>query len=387
MDDSKDAPARKRSRLTDFFLALLVIAALLGFTWYISTPEQQFAYLKLLGFGQDDLPSSPAKNELPPLKIERLVRYFETGRHGVGSACSSPGVANPSRAETKAIYKWVDESGQTHYSDKPSPGTEPEIVGTLQRWGNEDYSARFRFIGFKPNPLFQDTLGAELDTVFRFFENQLKIADLPPLHINLVVISGKKNFARYRNNVSRKLTTTSGFYNFARNEAVVRWTNRDSSLPVVRHEIAHLLIGNGFGDTPLWFNEGFAEIFEQLRVDQNALTATLDEAVLKKLARRADRGNLPSVEWLVASTREDWKKNGGQSFFYGYSWALVHYLLSIELGKDAILAYLRYQAENRCENDLDPVSFLSKSYQGGLTRLDEDFRRWLTSGSAEPLYY
>lgn len=360
---------------------------------WLSTPGQRRSYLEVLGL---EIPIESADKQVskapvfepwkPVIPLARLSRNGLEREHGVGSPCRPVGVANPSRAEERNIYRWTDDAGQTHFSDKPPSDTTADAVGKLHSGGTEDYSVSYRFLGMRPTAPIQSSLETELDMVFRFLEQQLKIGELPPLHANLVVIKGRGRFVEYRNKYAPKLTTDSGYYNFDTNEAVVHWVSETRSLPVVRHELAHLAIGNAYGALPVWLSEGFSEVIERIEASGNALTARLNVLAVDTLARRARSGDLPTVKWLMQSSRSDWKYYGDESFFYGLSWALLHYLLSEADGRNAIREFFGFLAQNRCQ-EIDSAEFFGRYMKDGLGELDRDFKRWLSNKQARPLYY
>jgi len=90
------------------------------------------------------------------------------------------------------------------------------------------------------------------------------------------------------------------------------------------HECMHVVLSWNLGTVPLWFNEGFAELYGSL--DARGREATLGAPISEHM--RALRGRGRKFEWLLRVTPESAVYQGGaaRETFYAASWALVHML-------------------------------------------------------------
>ena len=391
--DRQPHPLARLATAVAIALLLMLIA------WLISTPAQRAGYLRTLGLLPPPEQARPVRQETrtvrPPIETYRLPAVPRTSAlvtpirprpHGIGSACRPETAANPSRAEESTIYRWTDAAGQVHFSDRPTSDAAVEAVGTSHRRGTENYSLSYRFMGLDGSANLQNAIEAEMRTVFRFLEDQLSVGDLPAMHANLVIIGSKSDFVSYREHHAPALTTHSGYYDFGSNEAVVYWKSDSSGLPVARHEMAHLAMGNAFGELPDWFSEGLAEVVERLSASGSAITAGIDEVSLRRLRERDAAGGLPDLQWLMRSSRADWEQAGGEPFIYGLSWALLHFMLSHDDTRGILQAYFRHLAAHKCR-PVDTPAFFDLYYPGGIAAMDGDFRRWLRQGAVRPLYF
>src|SRR5712692_8198792 len=122
----------------------------------------------------------------------------------------------------------------------------------------------------------------------------------------------------------------------------------DESWRAVTHEFAHLLLNYNYPPTQGWFDEGFAEYFSSLRLDNKQVQVGSDPEV--NSSRKQDvLGNQPQLRnppksltdllsvpvWLALPDLFAMKHNtfGHQegshhTLFYAQSWMVMHYLLN-----------------------------------------------------------
>ena len=100
-----------------------------------------------------------------------------------------------------------------------------------------------------------------------------------------------------------------------------------SNWDAVFHEYAHFLLNTNLPQTPLWFDEGFANYYSNIRIDktQYQIGASPDGylAILRS-------NPLMPVERLFAIMHESPEYNEntrGRSVFYAQSWLAVHWIL------------------------------------------------------------
>ncbi len=184
-----------------------------------------------------------------PLPTTDGIRHAQDG---IGHPCRTSGVANPTHKTQQEVYRWTDADGRPAFSDQPPRGTDAQVVGLTAEGGVGMFSSDYRFVGGAGDSAFASALPANIDGVFRFLAKGLALHEVQPLHVRLTVIEGERRFVDYLNSKPHKLniTTTSGFYSFDGNEAVVRWMGPEVTMAVMRHEITHLALGNWLGDPP-----------------------------------------------------------------------------------------------------------------------------------------
>jgi hypothetical protein len=268
------------------------------------------------------------------------------------------------------------------FADRAPTDMDAQILDVQGDAGVGRFSAEYDFDGLTPPMGFQQQLEIDLDGVFHFLADDLGLRGVQPVHLRLRIVDGRARFARLA--AGTGLDTNSGFYTHKDNLAVVRWRGDARTRAVARHEIAHLALGNWLGRTPLWLNEGLAEVVERMRFQQSFAVADAPARRLDELRRRQAGGQLPGLRSFLGSRRADWNR-WGTDLAYDYAWSLVHFLLQEPARQRTVTGLLNQLAAHRCR-PFDHVGFLEQDYFGGLDGLHRDWRRWL-GGEAAPLHF
>lgn len=378
---------------------LIGVAASLALVWWLSPEPLREWYLDRLGLAQPAAagasasqpaatPAEPAAErpalrlDLPPA-ISLPLRLSVTASSALGSPCAAGAPVNPSRAARREVYRWTDADGRVHFADRAPAGVEVETVGETASTGIGGFSLDYRYLGGEAPTDLTLALETNIDGVLRIVARELGLANARPVHVKLRIIEGDAQFAAYSERFAKGLATMGGFYSFNGNEAVVRWTDLAQTLTAARHEIAHLALGNWVGLTPLWLNEGLAQVVERLEFRHSFARAEAPEAEVLYLRRLHAEGRLPALGWLLTSEQDDWRRAGFE-ISYPYAWSLVHFLIQDTEGSRILRAYLSELAVKRCQA-VDHLALLSALYPGGLDTLETDWRRWLLEGPPAPL--
>jgi hypothetical protein len=302
--------------------------------------------------------------------------------HG-GDPCAVGIARNPSRARAAPkVHRYVDADGRMVFADRAPSEVDTEILDVRGEAGVGRFSAEYAFDGLKPPMGFQQQLEIDLDGVFHFLADDLGLRRVQPVHLRLRIVDGRTRFDRLA--AGTGLATNSGFYTHKDNLAVVRWRGNARTRAVARHEIAHLALGNWLGRTPLWLNEGLAEVVERMQFQQSFAVADAPARRLERLRRWQSAGGLPELRAFLDSRRSDWSR-WGTDLAYDYAWSLVHFLLQEPARQRTVTGLLNQLAAHRCR-PFDHIGFLEQDYFGGLDGLHRDWRRWL-AGEAAPLHF
>jgi len=399
---SRRPTASPRNPLARTWRLLLLLGLTLGLYWFASSPAQWEGYLQRLS--QRSPVSEPAPTNVDPLPaapiprsdggpwrpiapegadLGPLLRRLGVHAPGLGSPCTAGAPANPSRAIRNQVYRWTDADGRVHFADRAPSGLSAETVGHTAASGVGGFSVDYRFLGGDPPAELSLALASNIDGVLRVVARELGLNNAHPVHVNLTIALRDSDFAAYSERFAKGLATMGGFYSFIGNEAVVRWTDTAQTLATARHEIAHLALGNWVGQTPLWLNEGLAQVVERLEFRQSFARAGAPRAEIAYLRRLHQDGRLPGLEWLLTSGQEDWRRLG-LAIAYPSAWSLVQFLIQDAQGQRILRDYLSTLAVQRCQ-PVDHRALLASLYPGGLDVLEADWRRWLLREVPEAL--
>jgi hypothetical protein len=298
--------------------------------------------------------------------------------HG-GDPCAVGRPANPSRARpNRRIYQWTDASGKVVFSDRAPAGAVAAIIDTDGDTGVGRFSADYDYAGFTAPLAFQQQLEIDIDGVFHFLADDLGLRDVQPVHLRLRIVDEPARFAAALSRTGLAGGDYSGFYRFSDNQAVVRWQGEAVTRAVARHEIAHLALGNWLGRTPLWLNEGLAELVERMRFQHSFATTEATPGQVRTLQRLLRAGRLPSLRDFLAGERDDWNR-WGNDVAYPYAWSLAHFLVQEPSRQRLVSGLLNALAGHRCLA-FDDIAWLERHYPGGLNALEAEWRRWLLGG-------
>lgn len=395
-NDDEDSEGAPRSAVRAILQIIVALAIGLALVWLASNDDQRCAALLALHLAAD-LGNCSAQGQVPrdPGLQFRLAEpaapaltpltELRGGHHpdGLGSPCRRAGPAHPSHKAKGQIYRWTGADGKPVFSDRPPPDGSGQVVGATRAQGVEGFSLDYDFEGGRRDGAFDQAIQANVAGVFRFLTRDLGLAGMEPVHVRLRILDGVGRFVRYRDAKTEKLGTTSGFYSFDGNEAVVRWMGTEPSLAVVRHEVAHLALGNWLGDPPIWFNEGLAEVVERLRFEQSYARVPVQD--LREVARFQGSGVLPSLARFLDMDRDDWNRLGDDKA-YGYAWSLLQFLLEDPQRLPWVTGYLNAQGQSRCAR-FDHKGYLERTYPGGIAGLEQAWGNWLAKGETALLTF
>lgn len=352
---------------------LVALAIAVALVWLASNEDQRCATLEALHL-PEALGRCRATARVPQ---DRGIEFR------LGSPCGRAGPTHPSQKAKGRIYRWTGANGKPVFSDRPPPDGSGQAVGVTQAQGVGGFSLDYDFEGGRRDGVFDQAIRANVAGVFRFLTRDLGLAGMEPVHVRLRVLDGVKRFVRYRDAKTDKLGTTSGFYAFDGNEAVVRWMGTEPSLAVVRHEVTHLALGNWLGDPPIWFNEGLAEVVERLHFEQSYARVPAQD--LHKVGKFQRIGTLPALSRFLDMDRGDWNRLGDDKA-YPYAWSLVQFLLEDPQRRPWVTDYLNALGQSRCAR-FDHKGYLERTYPGGIGGLEQAWRCWLTKGETAPLTF
>lgn len=141
------------------------------------------------------------------------------------------------------------------------------------------------------------------------------------------------------------------------------------------HEYVHLHLRDNVPNTPLWLNEGLAELYGSL---QFSGTEALLGAPLQTYIRILREHELLPLETLfsIGTNSPHYNEQDKTGIFYGQSWALVHYLMLGERGRPE--QFKRFlQQVSRGEN---VAKAIEDSFGMTLDKLEQDLRAYVRRG-------
>lgn len=101
------------------------------------------------------------------------------------------------------------------------------------------------------------------------------------------------------------------------------------------HEYVHFIVRNNFQNIPLWFNEGLAEFYSTFKVEKDDTKITIGKPVTSHVFTLRQEKMIPlQVLFSIDHKSPYYNERDKKGVFYSESWALVHYLLQGNDGKN-----------------------------------------------------
>ena len=141
------------------------------------------------------------------------------------------------------------------------------------------------------------------------------------------------------------------------------------------HEYVHLHLRDNVPNTPLWLNEGLAELYGSLQFSGN--DALLGAPLYSYMRLLRDHELLPlETLFSIDTNSPHYNEQDKTGIFYGQSWALVHYLMLGDRGRQE--QFKRFlQQVSRGEN---AAKAIEDSFGLTLSKLEEDLRSYVRRG-------
>ena len=359
-----------------YFLLVSISFILSGFlAWELDGKWFSFSHLLESVFnsvGDTSRQQKSASEELPIIKPSQAPTTELIGEHGREFACKSFMASGIRELPPKKIFRWFDNEKNVHYSDSVPDGFEYEIVDVGSK--QKDY---FELAVHTPSgsvPVSKDKLRIYGEAIYKVYSNFLGLENMSKSKIDVLVYVNNGAYQSYRNQVAPDISANiHGFYSWALNQAVVLHSG-DNRLTerVAVHETTHVINARNFGVMPKWFNEGMAELFENIEVSDMKIMIKPDQGWLRSLGRSYP---VFSVQKLLSSTSEDWAGENSNAF-YANSWAFAYFLmkgsnrrftkgLQLELAKD------------KC-SEVDTATYIQRHYPGGIKGIQRNWHNWLS---------
>jgi hypothetical protein len=187
---------------------------------------------------------------------------------------------------------------------------------------------------------------------------------------NIITLYLFKNYTDY-SFYSRKLfnetpTTPYGYYRSADRALMINVSTGEGTIV---HEMAHALIDVDFPEVPTWFNEGFASLFEQNRVEEGSISG-LTNWRYPILKRAIDANELVKLSRLVNTTNDEFYDDDD-----GYNYAEARYLCYYLQEKDLLKVFYSRFREKFYE-DPTGLKTLEEIMQKDIESIENDWLQW-----------
>ena len=303
------------------------------------------------------------------------------------------------------IYKWVDEQGVTHYSEKPSQEHAAEEVSEkLKKTAN---IVKFNIQGDiefykpprRPKPalvnveieLFDYQLAkgkaAEIDekvgAIYQVYSRWFGWDPQPKRAINIKIFGTYDAFEKYQKEVlGYTQVLNRSHYIASRHEIVMIGTEfQNNTMRTLLHESSHAILHMELKRIPKWVNEGLAEVFEFIQANGSDIRVGYNRTWLELMKHKLQEGSLRSFEENLMVSDLTWHNESSrvERSYYNIAWSMMRFMLSTQEGITAMRQTMQTCKTTLCWQSAQIVELFAQSYPGGMPQIDEDWRQWIAT--------
>jgi hypothetical protein len=277
------------------------------------------------------------------------------------------------------IYKWVDEDGKVHFSDRQDHRVEQEVVNVkpgASEWSRFEIDIKTVDVELSDEEHQQIVEG--VNNVYEFFDRVMSFDMHRTVPVNILIL---KDSATYRNYLVRRdggmAVASYGLYIPSEHQIVVYIRkNRSLTFKTIKHEVSHAVVDSIVPYSPAWLNEGLAEQMEMLKRDESGLYFERHHENQWVVDQAREQGRLTAIDQLLKLSSNNWRHSdfSGRSSLRAQSGQFVYFLLSKPTSRNFVVRLMHNF--NRGDRTLS-YYLVDDNYIGGVTMLALDWRRWL----------
>ncbi len=284
--------------------------------------------------------------------------------------------ASPVHAE---IYKWVDEEGKVHFSDRKDHRVEQELVNVKpgsSSWSGFDIKIQAVGVELTDEEIQQITDG--VNNVYEFFDRIMFFDMYQTVPVNLLIFSNRSEYQHYllRRNRGRAIASY-GLYIPSENQIVVYvQKDRSRTFKTIKHEVSHAVVDTIVPYAPAWLHEGLAEQMEMLERDGSGLYFKRHDENRRIVARAQDNGRLKGIDQFLKLQSQKWQHSdlSGQGSLRAQAGQFLYFLLAKPTRRNFLVRLMHNF--NRGDRTLS-YYLVDDNYIGGVSVLESDWGRWL----------
>lgn len=287
------------------------------------------------------------------------------------------------------IYKWIDENGKTHFSDKKINGTNQKTVSLnieKSEWSRFDIDIVTRNVHLTDSENKNITDG--VNNVYEFFDKVLFFDIYKTVPVNILILQDKKAYANYLEpTYGVKSTETYGVYLRKKNQIVVYIRkNREHTFKTIKHEVSHAVVHTIMPYTPAWLNEGLAEQMETLKRNDSGLYIESHAINRKSVASAVKFEKLFDISEFLKLPSKKWRHSlvNGKNVLQGQAGQFIYFLLSTRPGRNFVVRLMH--KFSRGDRTLS-YYLVNENYIGGVKAMELTWRNWVKQQRSQTITF
>lgn len=284
--------------------------------------------------------------------------------------------ASPSVAE---IYKWVDDNGKVHFSDRKNHSVKQEVVKvkpSASDWSGFDI--QIKAVDVELSKQEHQQIEDGVNNVYEFFDRVMFFDMYKTVPVNILIFKGVAEYQQYLASLDKGWMMASyGVYISSRQQIVVYvQEDRSRTFETIKHEVSHAVLDTIVPYAPTWLHEGLAEQMEMLGRDHTGLYFRRHAENAWFVARAREDGRLKGIDQLLKMQSNKWRHSdqSGQGYVRAQSGQFVSFLLAKPTRRNFLVRLMHNF--NRGDRTL-AYYLVDDNYTGGVKVLESDWRSWL----------
>ena len=280
------------------------------------------------------------------------------------------------------IYRWTDENGRVHFTDKKRANSESDNLTTHYKV-KDPFSISITGKQYKIPLKTKGVIRSSVLKMAAILSNKLGVEYKDNAHINVIIFGDERSYIEYGGKKK-----SSGFYSSKKNEAVIKQTRSvNTTLKTVIHETSHLLLSYNYGHVPRWLDEGLAEYFEGMQLSFSSVEIPPNLRWHKNLKQQLLSDNLYSLREYVSLSPRNWiaYDNANNNLGYAYGWSIISFLMSSDKGQHT-LKQLFVGLKNSARKKDYSFNVIDRFYPGGFVNFEAQWKVWLYDKKKSTFY-
>ncbi|CAA0107659.1 Uncharacterised protein [BD1-7 clade bacterium] len=253
-----------------------------------------------------------------------------------------------SLAAEAEIYKWVDENGKVHFSDKKQPDkTQEAIELDIQPTSWKRFDIRIKTHDVTLTAKQREQIEKGVNYVYAFFDDVLYFDLYKTVPVSIDIYASESAYRQGLIEQGNPNAIRSFGMFFPKTNAILVYQRKpfDQFLRTIKHEVSHAILDSLAATiiVPSWVNEGIAEQMENIDVRDGRLVIQRDARNAAKVAYHASNGSLMGLKRFLSLPGDGWlaQHRAGNSL-YPQSSQFVYFLLSTSPDRRFLTDLLHY---------------------------------------------
>lgn len=249
----------------------------------------------------------------------------------------------------------------------------PDMKKQLQE-ARKDLGKNFSVDGFGPFIIVSNIKASRLEevkeSIIRASYNAFykDFCSISPTYITTVYLfKNQADYNFYSNKLFQEMPNTP--YGYYRSSDRAMLINLSTGTGTLVHEMVHAIIDSDFPNAPTWFNEGFASLFEQSRIEEGSIVGLTNwrYPIFKKAI---DNNAVVSLNKLFTLSEKDFYDDPE-----GYNYAESRYLCYY-LQKKGLLTNFYKRFKQQQANDPTGSKTLVEIMKKDIDSIQKDWLEW-----------